>query len=230
MNTPRIALVTGANRERGLGYETCRQLAKRGMRVLLAAREEAKAKQAAERLAKEGIEVLPVGLDITQDIERATVITALVKQHGRLDVVVNNAGIFNDATDLATVRAAFETNTLGAFHITQLVLPSMLKQGWGRIVNLSSGMGQLSEMAGGYPAYRISKTALNAVTKYFAEETKGKGVLINSVCPGWVQTDMGGATATRTIPEGVAGIVWAATLPDDGPTGGFFRDGKPLAW
>lgn len=230
MSTPRIALVTGANRERGLGFETCRELCKKGMRVLLAARDEAQAKAAAQRLAKDGLEVLPVGLDVANDVSRVSAIAAILKQHGRLDVLVNNAGIFRDGTDLPTIRESFETNTLGALHLAQLVIPTMLKNGWGRIVNVSSGMGQLSEMNAGHPAYRISKTALNAVSKYLSEETKGKGILVNSVCPGWVRTEMGGANATRSIPEGIAGIVWAATLPDDGPTGGFFRDGKRLSW
>jgi NAD(P)-dependent dehydrogenase (short-subunit alcohol dehydrogenase family) len=128
------------------------------------------------------------------------------------------------------LRLALETNTFGAFELCRLAVSLMEKNRYGRIVNVSSGMGQLSEMDTGYAAYRLSKTALNAVTAIVAAETKGKNILVNSVCPGWVKTDMGGASAHREIPQGGRSIVWAALLPDDGPTGGFFRDGEPLSW
>jgi len=156
---------------------------------------------------------------------------------------VNYAGILLDPRDDAKggtsssqnspaemVEATFRTNTLGPYQTIQLAVPLMKRAGFGRIVNVSSGMGQLSEMAGGYAAYRISKTALNAVTKIFAEENMGTNVLVNSVCPGWVRTDMGGPGAQRTVEQGAETIVWAATLPDDGPTGGFFRDKKRIDW
>ena len=129
-----------------------------------------------------------------------------------------------------TLRRALETNTLGPYQLMQKFAPMMKKAGYGRIVNLSSGMGQLEEMNGGYPGYRISKTALNALTRIFAEELLNTGVLVNSVCPGWVKTEMGGPNADRDVEEGADTIVWLATLPDDGPTGGFFRDREPIDW
>ena len=131
-------------------------------------------------------------------------------------------------SDPAIVRRTFETNTLGPLMVSQALIPLM--QGSGRVVNVSSGMGQLAEMNGGYPGYRLSKAALNALTRILADELKGTGVKVNSVCPGWVRTDMGGADAPRTPKQGAETIVWLATLPDDGPTGGFFRDKQPIPW
>jgi NAD(P)-dependent dehydrogenase (short-subunit alcohol dehydrogenase family) len=156
-----------------------------------------------------------------------------------LDCLVNNAGIFPDPepgspgtsifdADLDTIRRGLETNALGAIRVCQALIPLM--KGRGRVVNVSSGMGQLSEMNGCCPAYRLSKTALNAVTRILADELRGTGVKVNSVCPGWVRTEMGGPDATLTVEEGARGIVWAATLPEDGPSGGFFRHGEPIAW
>jgi NAD(P)-dependent dehydrogenase (short-subunit alcohol dehydrogenase family) len=165
----------------------------------------------------------------------------LEQAYGRIDVLVNNAGIFPEGSDPAIAKnpsvltvppemvlQAFEANTLGPYRLCQALVP-LLKDG-GRIVNVSSGMGELTDMQGQYPAYRMSKTALNALTRILSQELAGRGIKVNSVCPGWVRTEMGGANATRGIPEGIQGIVWAATLPDDGPSGGFFRDGKPLPW
>jgi NAD(P)-dependent dehydrogenase (short-subunit alcohol dehydrogenase family) len=121
-----------------------------------------------------------------------------------------------------------ETNTLGVVQVCQTLIPLM--DGRGRVVNVSSGMGQLSEMNGCCPGYRLSKTALNAVTRILADELRETGLKVNSVCPGWVRTEMGGPEATLSVEEGARGIVWAATLPDDGPSGGFFRRGEPIAW
>jgi NAD(P)-dependent dehydrogenase (short-subunit alcohol dehydrogenase family) len=231
----RIALVTGGNR--GLGFETARQLAKRGAHVVLTARDIAHGKAAVERLAAEGGEFAYCQLDTAsaESIEHAR--RFVQDEFGRLDILVNNAGILVDTgessmlnPDLGTIRRTWETNTLGPLQLCAAMVPLMEKNRYGRIVNVSSGMGQLSEMGSGYPAYRLSKTSLNAVTKLVALETQAKGILVNSVCPGWVKTDMGGPNAQRTPEQGVETIVWAATLPDDGPTGGFFRDKKPLAW
>ena len=158
---------------------------------------------------------------------------------GRLDVLINNAGIFPDPTPgkgqdsvfdarLETVRRGLETNTVAPLRLCQILIPLM--QGKGRVVNVSSGMGQLSEMNGCCPGYRLSKTALNAVTRIFAEEMRQTGVKVNSVCPGWVRTDMGGPGANLSVEEGTAGILWAATLPEDGPSGGFFRNCEPIPW
>ncbi len=223
-----IALVTGANR--GIGFETCRQLAQGGMRVLLGARDPAKGEAAARALARDGLSVEAVALDVTN----AGVIHALKARLATVDVLVNNAGIDYDTdqatsfADLARVRRIFETNLFGAWAVAEAVAPGMRKRGWGRIVNVSSGAGSLSSMGRDPPGYSASKAALNALTRLMAAELKGAGVLVNSVCPGWVATDMGGGG--RPVSEGAAGVVWAATLPDGGPTGGFFRDGRPVAW
>lgn len=223
----KIAVVTGGNR--GLGYATARALAQQGMHVLLTARDRTKAETAASELQDEGLSVEPKRLDIASDFS----VDEFVSYVGRVDVLVNNAGgMFGGYSGMSTpaqVVEALNTNTVGAFRLLRLLLPQMNKQGYGRVVNVSSGMAALSEMQGGAAAYRISKTALNAVTRVFHAEARAN-VKINSVCPGWVKTDMGGKDAPRSIEQGIAGIVWAATLPDDGPSGGFFRDGKPIAW
>ena len=223
-----IALVTGANR--GIGFETCRQLAQGGMRVLLGARDPAKGEAAARVLARHGLGVEAVALDVTD----AGLIHALEARLATVDVLVNNAGIDYDtdqtasSADLTRVRRIFETNLFGAWAVAGAVAPGMRRRGWGRIVNVSSGAGSLSSMGRDPPGYSASKAALNALTRLMAAELKGAGVLVNSVCPGWVATDMGGGG--RPVSEGAGGVVWAATLPDGGPTGGFFRDGRPLAW
>jgi NAD(P)-dependent dehydrogenase (short-subunit alcohol dehydrogenase family) len=232
-----IAVVTGAYR--GLGLETCRQLAERGYRVVLTARREAEGRAAAEGLAARGLDVRFHPLDVTDAVSVRRLRDDLRDEFGRIDCLVNNAGIFPDPepgsegsslfeADLETIRRGLETNALGAVRVCQALIPLM--GGQGRVVNVSSGMGQLSEMNGCCPGYRLSKTALNALTRILADELRGTGVKVNSVCPGWVRTDMGGPDATLPVEEGARGIVWAATLPGDGPTGGFFRHGEPIAW
>jgi NAD(P)-dependent dehydrogenase (short-subunit alcohol dehydrogenase family) len=154
---------------------------------------------------------------------------------GRLDVLVNNAGVLYDtwqrplSADLGVVREALETNTFGAWRTTRAFVPMMRRAGAGRIVNVSSGAGSLSRMGASTPAYNVSKVALNALTRMLAAELRGSGILVNAVDPGWVATDMGGRGG-RPVEDGAAGVVWAATLPDRGPTGGFFYDGEPEAW
>lgn len=151
-------------------------------------------------------------------------------------MLVNNAAILYDSwqraenANLDTVREAFETNTLGVWRMCQAFIPLLRKSGHARIVNVSSESGSLTVMGGGTPAYSVSKAALNALTHMLADELRASHILVNSVCPGWVATEMGGSDAPRTVEEGAASVIWAATLPDDGPTGGFFRDGQPLAW
>lgn len=219
-----VSLVTGGNR--GIGLEVCRQLAARGHQVLLAAR----SREAAERAAKE-IGATPLRLDVTSpgDVERAAA------GIGHLDVLVNNAAITYDTwqrastADLDVVREAAETNLYGPWRLTQALLPALRRSRRGRIVNVSSEAASLTNMGGGTPAYTASKVALNALTRMFAAELRADGVLVNAVCPGWVATDMGGPGG-RPVADGAASVVWAATLPDDGPTGGFFRDGRPLPW
>ncbi|MCG6942936.1 MAG: SDR family oxidoreductase [Thiohalocapsa sp.] len=237
MTTSPVAVVTGAYR--GLGRETARQLAEQGHRVVLTARREAEGRAAAEKLAAGGADVRFAPLDVTSAESVRALRDMLARDFARIDVLVNNAGIFPDPSpgspassifeaDLDTIRSGFETNTLAALRLCQALIPLM--SGRGRVVNVSSGMGQLSEMNGCCPGYRLSKTALNAVTRIFADELQGTEVKINSVCPGWVRTDMGGPNATLSLEEGARGIVWAATLPADGPSGGFFRHGERIPW
>lgn len=228
-----IALVTGANR--GIGLEVVRQLAQAGMTAILGSRDLHKGSTAAEPLIKTGLTVLPHQLDVTHP-ESIQQLALLVEQEfGHLDVLVNNAGVLYDTwqkpshADLFVVEEAIATNTLGPWRMCQAFLPLLRKSQRGRIVNVSSEAGSLASMGAGTPAYSTSKAALNAFTRQLAAELRGTGILVNAVCPGWVATDMGGAGG-RPVKDGAVGVVWAATLPDGGPTGGFFRDGKPLPW
>jgi NAD(P)-dependent dehydrogenase (short-subunit alcohol dehydrogenase family) len=230
----RVALVTGANR--GIGLEVCRQLAEKGFVVLLTARDAAKANSAAKKLAK-GSAVEPLALDVASAASIKNAAAEVASRYSCLDVLVNNAGINYDTwekvenADISgTVMETITTNLLGPWRVCQAFLPLIRKSRAGRIVNVSSESGSLANMGAGPPAYQVTKAALNALTRTLAGELRGSRILVNAVCPGWVATDMGGAGAPRSVGEGAAGIVWAATLPDKGPTGGFFRDGKPLPW
>lgn len=234
----RLAVVTGARR--GLGLATGEALARLGHHVVLTARREADAVAAAQPLAAAGLSAEGRALDVADDGSVAAFFDWLTAELGRIDVLVNNAGAFFEgrgahaperAFDVPAriLATAFESNTLGAYRTQQRALPLMNAAGYGRVVNVSSGLGGLAEMGGGNPAYRASKAAMNALTRVF-HAAAAANVKVNSVCPGWVRTELGGPNATRSIEEGIAGIVWAATLPDDGPSGGFFRDGKPIAW
>jgi len=232
----RVAVVTGANR--GIGLEICRQLARRqDLRVVLTARNEAKGSAAAQKLRDEGLDVEFYPLDVTSEQSVKTFADWLEGTCKRCDILVNNAGIVADPrgsrfldSKLAIYRQALDTNVFGPLLLAQALVPFMKKNRYGRIVNISSGQGQLSDMGAGTPAYRVSKTALNALTRVLAAEFAGSGILVNSMCPGWVRTDMGGPGAPRTVEQGADSAVWLATLPDDGPNGGFFRDRKPIAW
>jgi NAD(P)-dependent dehydrogenase (short-subunit alcohol dehydrogenase family) len=230
----KVALVTGANR--GIGLEVVRQLARLGFTVLLGSRDAEKGEQAAAPLFEEGLKVIPVQLDVTEQESIDTLRRWTEERFSKLDVLVNNAGVLYDSwqhavgADMKVVREAFETNTLGPWRVSEAFLPSLRRSGSGRIVNVSSESGSLAGMGGGTPAYSVSKAALNVLTRKLADELRSDRILVNSVCPGWVATEMGGRDAPRTVEEGAAGVVWAATLPDTGPTGGFFRDGKPLPW
>jgi NAD(P)-dependent dehydrogenase (short-subunit alcohol dehydrogenase family) len=196
--------------------------------VLLGARDPAKGARAARQIGG-GVSALQLDVADRESVRAATA------GLDRLDVLVNNAAILYDTwqrgidADLDQVREALDTNLLGAWRVTQAVLPLLRASPAGRIVNVSSGAGALTDMGGGTPAYRTSKAALNALTRVLAADLRGDGILVNAVCPGWVATDMGGAGG-RPVQDGAAGIVWAATLPDDGPTSGFFRDGRPIDW
>ena len=176
-------------------------------------------------------------LDVTNASSIDALAAFLREKFEGVDILVNNAGVLLDPrgsrlldSKIEIYRDTFETNVLGPLQLTQALLPLMKKRSYGRIVNVSSGQGQLSEMSSGTPAYRISKTALNALTRIVAAETRATNILVNSMCPGWVRTDMGGPNASRTVEEGADTAVWLATLPDGGPTGGFFRDRKPIPW
>ena len=228
-----IALVTGANR--GIGFEVCRQLASAGFIVLLTARNGRKAKAAADALRSAG-RVEPLVMDVDDANSIANAAAEVANQYGRLDVLINNAGINYDTWETVenadicgTVMETITTNLLGPWRVCQAFLPLLRKSRAGRIVNVSSESGSLAHMGAGPPAYQVTKAALNALTRTLAGELRGSRILVNSVCPGWVATDMGGAGG-GPVAEGAAGIVWAATLPKGGPTGGFFRDGKPLPW
>lgn len=228
-----VALVTGANR--GIGLEVARQLAARDHAVLLGSRDPAKGQAAAEGLARDGVDVSPVALDVTDRAGLDRLAEDIAREHGRLDVLVNSAAITYDTwqqaanADLDLVRTTLETNVLGAWSTVQAVLGLLRGSAHGRIVYVSSGAGALTDMGGGIPAYRVSKAGLNALTRMLAVELRDARILVNSICPGWVATDMGGPGG-RPVADGAAGITWAATLPDDGPTGGFFRDRRPIPW
>jgi NAD(P)-dependent dehydrogenase (short-subunit alcohol dehydrogenase family) len=228
----RVVLVTGANR--GIGHELARQLALRGEVVVVTARDLTKAERAAAALPGHQ-HVLARRLDVTDPASTAQVAADLDNLYGRLDVLVNNAAIHYDtwqrasSADLQVVREALEVNLLGAWQTSLTLLPLLRRSGHGRIVNVSSEAGSLAGMDGGPPAYNLSKAALNALTRMLAGELRRDRILVNSVCPGWVATDMGGPGG-RPVAEGAAGVLWAVDLPDDGPTGGFYRDGRPLPW
>jgi NAD(P)-dependent dehydrogenase (short-subunit alcohol dehydrogenase family) len=228
-----IALVTGANR--GIGLELVRQLGQRGFTTVLGSRDPENGRAAAEGLAVDGIDVVARRLDVDDADSVRELAAELDSEFGRLDVLVNNAAILYDTwqrgvdADLEVVRQALETNVLGAWRTTQACLPLLGRSSHGRIVNVSSGSGSLSGMGAGTPAYSVSKAALNALTRILAAELRGDGILVNSACPGWVATDMGGPGG-RPVEDGAASVMWAVLLPDDGPTGGFFRDGRPVDW
>ncbi len=223
-----VSLVTGANR--GIGRETCRQLVARGHTVLLTARNAEAAATAATAVG-----ATPLRLDITDPESVADAVATVKDRYGRLDVLINNAATTYDTwqraitADLGVVRQAAETNLYGPWLMTEQFLPLLRNSDHPRIVNVSSEAGSLTSMGGGTPAYAVSKAALNALTRMLAAELRAEHILVNAVCPGWVATDMGGPGG-RPVAEGAASVVWAATLPDNGPTGGFFRDGRPRPW
>jgi NAD(P)-dependent dehydrogenase (short-subunit alcohol dehydrogenase family) len=232
------AVVTGGNR--GMGFETCRQLGQRGARVVLTSRDPAKGEAAARRLRDQGLDVRHHPLDVADDDSIGQLAEFVREEFGRLDILINNAGIVRGRDEPreramrpfdampAGLRAVLATNLIGPFLLCQALIPLM--RGSGRVVNVSSGMGQLIDMGADFPGYRISKAGLNALTRIFARELAGTGIKVNAACPGWVRTDMGGAGATRSVEEGVDTTIWLATLPDDGPSGGLFRDKKPIPW
>ncbi|MTB51311.1 SDR family NAD(P)-dependent oxidoreductase [Lewinella sp. W8] len=246
MEKQKIALVTGANR--GIGRAAALGLADKGCRVLVTSRSPA-GKAVAEEINGRGGQAHFYQLDVANPESIATVMEAIARDHGRLDILINNAGIHYDTfqntmtADFAIVEEAWRVNTLGPWRMTKAAYP-LLRRSPGRargsrpfvadagarVVNVSSSSGSFEDSWPGTPAYSVSKAALNMLTLKMAADLKEDGILVNAVCPGWVRTDMGGAAAPRSPEEGAASVLWAAFIPDNGPTGGFFRDGEPVSW
>jgi NAD(P)-dependent dehydrogenase (short-subunit alcohol dehydrogenase family) len=239
-----IVLITGVSRAEGIGFEVARQLGARGMTVVLTARKPGAADNLADRLRNDGIDTRALSLDVTAPDSIATAAAQIDAEFGRLDVLINNAaGVGNygetaSNADLGTAQGVIDATLFGAWRTMQVFLPLLSKSGSARIVNVSSGAGSHGDPYFGLESgnsmgasYGIAKAALNALTALQANELKARRILVNAVCPGFTATFPGGeAMSARPVSEGAAGIVWAAMLPADGPTGGFFRDGKPLPW
>lgn len=237
----KIALITGANK--GIGFETARQLGKEGVKVLLGARDEKRGTEAAQKLKDEGLDVEFVHLDVDNLETHKTVGNHIQENYGKLDILINNAGVMESPkpasqTSIETYRQIFETNFFNLIALTQTLLPLVKKSEAGRIVNLSSILGSSTVHSdpssfiynAKIPAYDISKSALNAFTVHLAHELKDTTVKVNSAHPGWVKTDMGGPNAPLEIEDGAKTSVWLATLPSDGPNGGFFHLKESLPW
>lgn len=233
-----VVVVTGGNK--GIGYETCRQLARDGLRVVLTSRDVTRGRGAVSMLESEGLKLEYHELDVTSAQSAAVLAAWLEDRYGRIDALVNNAAVLLEPekgkspsaleTAIDTMRTTLEVNTIGTMQVTMALLPLIRKSKHGRIVNVSSGWGQLATMEGGRAGYRMSKAALNAMTRVLASELKSAGIRVNSVCPGWVRTDMGGRDAQRTPEEGSDTIVWLAKGKESGPNGSFYRDRKTIAW
>ncbi len=244
MATQLIALITGVSRETGLGYETARQLAQKGYRVIITARDLWKVTEIAKKLQSENTDISASQLDITSEESTERLAREIETQFGKIDVLINNAGAYFDAggevlsSEIEFIKEAFDTNVFGAWRMIRHFVPLLLKSEAGRIVNVSSGAGSFTDPVFGLvnhpnhvPVYAITKLALNGLTVKLAKELKHKNIKVNSVCPGFVATYPGTAEwGARPVEEGAGGIVWAATLSGDGPSGGFFRDGRPLDW
>lgn len=233
MQNKKIALVTGANR--GIGLEVARQLAELGHTVILSSRDAAKGQAALASIQQPGFDLVFHQLDVNDADSILAAKQWIIDQYGRLDILINNAGINYDLwhqalnADLAESHETIEANLFGPWRLSQAFIPMMQAAGYGRVVNVSSGAGALNGMGSGTPAYAVSKAGLNVLTIKLASEVSGD-ILVNAVCPGWVRTDMGGSNATRSVAEGASGIIWAATIPTGGPSGGFFRDGERIEW
>jgi NAD(P)-dependent dehydrogenase (short-subunit alcohol dehydrogenase family) len=240
----RVAVVTGAGRREGLGFEVCKQLAARGFAVVLTARDREAIEARRQDLAALGLEVYAERLDVADSESVAAFARSMEHRFGRVDVLINNAagttalGEAPSATHLEQAHASMEVTLFGAWRMIQALFSLLCRGTHSRVVNVSSGAGSHGDPVFGLttknamgPAYAVSKAALNALTVTFANELRDRGVLVNAVCPGFTATFPGGESmGARPVADGAAGIVWAAVLDDDGPTGGFFRDGKPLPW
>ncbi|MCG8435274.1 MAG: SDR family NAD(P)-dependent oxidoreductase [Gammaproteobacteria bacterium] len=239
MDNPKIAVVTGGNR--GLGFEIARQLAKNGCHVIITARDARAGADALQKLENENLSVELRRLDVISAEQAQSLADYVRDTHGQIDALVNNAGVFLESSgesgersadvfevSPSTVMETFNINTLGPLRLTQALAPLLRDNAC--VVNVSSGMGALNGMDGGYLGYRVSKTALNTLTRVLSNALAARDIKVNSVCPGWVRTDMGGPNATRSLEQGAETIVWAASLGTGGPTGGFFRDKQAIDW
>ena len=238
----KIALITGANK--GLGFEISRQLGKLGMTIVIGSRDKKRGLAAAEKLKADGIDAHSLIIDVTHEPSADRAAEFIGQEYGRLDILVNNAGIMENANHKASttphdiLRDVFDTNFFGAISVTQAMLPLLRKSEAGRIVNMSSSLGSLTLQSDPNSPfaemkvfdYDASKAALNSFTVHLAHELRDTPIKVNSACPGWVKTDMGGPDAPGSVEEGADTPVWLATLPADGPTGGFFNSRKPLPW
>jgi NAD(P)-dependent dehydrogenase (short-subunit alcohol dehydrogenase family) len=224
----KTALVTGGNR--GIGFAVCRQLAEHGVKVFLGSRDFLAGENAAKELQKLGFDITPMQLDVSS---QDSIEAAVEKLDGAVDILVNNAGVLSKETllegNLSSFDDSWKVHVMGPLQLVQKLMPGMNERQYGRVVNVSSGWGSFSADLGGPPPYSITKAALNAMTVKLSEEVQGD-VKVNSMCPGWVRTEMGGSSAPRTPEEGADTIVWLATVDSDGPNGGFFRDREEIEW
>lgn len=234
MSEKRVALVTGANR--GIGFEIARQLAAAGLRVVLSARDADRGRRAAAALVDEGLDVHPCQLDVTDEASIRRALGSVERDFSRLDVLVNNAAVSLDrkttilGVEEDMIRQTFEVNFYGPLRLCRASIPLMQQGGYGRIVNVSSGRGSFTKLAADGAAYRISKTALNALTCVLSDELKDTEIVVNAMTPGWVRTRLTGLRAPRSTAEGAEAAVWLATVGSDGPRGGFFKDRDVFPW
>ena len=238
----RVALVSGANR--GLGFAISQGLAEHEITVIVGARNSRKGAQACSRLKRKGLDVHVELLDVASKKSIESAVEHIEARFGRLDILINNAGVMIDSEESVlnvswqTIHKTLQTNVMGPLRLCKSCIPLMKAGGYGRIVNLASSLGSLNEMADPdspaalvhTPAYRLSKTALNCITVLIAQEVRDDNILVNSACPGWVRTALGGNEAPLTPQQGADTPIWLAMLPDGGPTGGFFRERRPIPW
>lgn len=227
-------LITGGNK--GIGFELAKQLAEKNFQVLLGSRDRVRGQNAVSSLQNLGIDVRFVELDVDNPESIQHAVEYVQVTYDRLDVLINNAGIYLDEglklseEDPIILEKTMRTNLLGPYHLIRSFLPLMKQNNYGRIVNISSGYGQMEEMDySGTGSYKLSKLALNGLTRIIASEVSGN-IKVNAVCPGWVRTDMGGPNASRSAEEAARSILWLAELDEDGPSGGFFRNGQRISW
>ncbi len=230
----RVALVTGGNR--GIGLEVCKQLCKKGFKVILGTRNVTKGDQAVYKIGNTENPPDICKLDVTKDEEIDKALLYILEKYGKLDVLINNAAIFIDKdqmaanVDVATIKRTLEANFYGPLKLTQRIIPHMKRNGFGHIINVSSRLGAIHQMGGNHPGYRLSKAMLNALTLMLDSELKETGVIVNTMSPGWVRTEMGGYNASRSISKGAETIVWLALQEQGFPSGKFYMDMEEIEW